>query len=385
MGITLSLRPPPVTGPHAVGATDVMVGLGKEGSFFRLFYPCLPSAEQKHPLWVPHAEYIPGKIASLGFESRAAKYGAWLMMGRSQFPVAWESPFVDGKDRKPLIIFSHGLTSFRTVYSTLCTELASHGFLVAVVEHRDGSAGATYHLDSKPGNDNPQEVWVPFRKVEPGMKEFYLRNYQLHQRATECVRAVRVLENINAGISEPNIIKTDFHLQALKGRIDLDRVAIMGHSFGGGSALLSLIKDDIFRCVVALDAWMFPLEDTAYPKNKKPSLFINNEDFQTASSIQLMRKWNLGCKDSKILTVKGSVHSSPTDFHFLTGLMANKIIGTRGTTDPQTCLEATVISALSFLHKHLDLPDHIEKLENISEKVRAHIIADVPLTTTSKL
>ena len=36
----------------------------------------------------------------------------------------------------PVIMFSHGVAGMRTTYSAICCDLASHGYLVAAIEHR---------------------------------------------------------------------------------------------------------------------------------------------------------------------------------------------------------------------------------------------------------
>ncbi|KAM5181703.1 platelet-activating factor acetylhydrolase 2, cytoplasmic-like [Mantella aurantiaca] len=388
MGSLVSLQLPSASGPQLVGCTDVMVGPGKEGSFFRLFYPCSPAQSHEQPSWLPRPEYLAGLIGVRGWNSKAAQYGASVITGNPQVPVIWNGDFIPGKDKKPLIIFSHGLGGCRTLYSSLCTELASYGFLVAALEHRDGSACATYHFSvESSGNASStlQEFWVPFKNLEPGMKEFYLRNYQVHQRASECVKAVRILQDIDIGRTATNILKPDCNLEFLKGRIDFNRVAIMGHSFGGATSLLSLVKNDIFRCAVVLDAWMFPLEDTCFQHIQKPILFINTETFQTNQSIQKIMRLNSEGAELMYLTVQGCVHSTQTDIAFLSGYLANKIMGPQGTMDPKTCLKISVISSLHFLKKHLDLTINCPKLENLSEEIQADVISDFPVVNTSKL
>ena len=36
----------------------------------------------------------------------------------------------------PVVMFSHGVAGMRTTYSAVCCDLASHGYLVAAIEHR---------------------------------------------------------------------------------------------------------------------------------------------------------------------------------------------------------------------------------------------------------
>ena len=46
----------------------------------------------------------------------------------------------------PVIVFSHGLSSMRTGYTAICCDLASHGYVVAAVEHR--YTKLTYGIES---------------------------------------------------------------------------------------------------------------------------------------------------------------------------------------------------------------------------------------------
>ena len=43
-------------------------------------------------------------------------------------------------EKFPVMVFSHGLGGMRTTYSYICADIASHGWCVAAIEHRDGSA-----------------------------------------------------------------------------------------------------------------------------------------------------------------------------------------------------------------------------------------------------
>lgn len=69
-----------------------------------------------------------------------------LLLGTLQrmwlLPAAPLLPSEDGAQGRPVIVFSHGLAGFRSMYSVPCAELASQGYVVLAVEHCDGSSSA---------------------------------------------------------------------------------------------------------------------------------------------------------------------------------------------------------------------------------------------------
>lgn len=104
----------------------------------------------------------------------------------------------------PLVIFSHGWGLSRLLYTDLMEHLASHGFVVLAVEHTGNTI-----LDAALGAAKMQED-TPALFVH---------------RPDDLVAALDYAEILTAEGGD------------LPGLIDLERVAVMGHSFGGYTAL----------------------------------------------------------------------------------------------------------------------------------------------------
>ena len=162
--------------------------------------------------------------------------------------LCWLTALLKEQQKRPVVVFSHGLAACRTSYSYVCTDLASRGYFVAAVEHGDGS-GCLRTV--KKGKD----AAVEFKYQEllaPGTPEYDIRNKQVKIRATEVSEALNTLEEMNDGnlentwiqdLSEDNL---DSLKRDLKDSMDLDKVAIGGHSFGGATTVLSLASDSRF-------------------------------------------------------------------------------------------------------------------------------------------
>jgi len=358
-------RLPANSGLFTVCCTDIITKCGEDRLLFRLYYPTAEDIQlndTNSASWLISPEYAVGysNVARMNLLKGLIK---WLFFD-SKVNAVWNGPFKlpDQVKKLPVIIFSHGLAAHRTCYSYICTDLASKGVLVAAVEHADKSACATCYLNEEDvdGKSEVQQKWIEYQHVKAGSPDEHTkRNQQIHFRADECSKLLNEMQKINEG--EANYVHCEIDLKPFEGAIDINKCAVMGHSFGGGTAITALAKDERFKVGVGLDSWMFPLDSEIYRKiPPNPFLLINAETFQWAANIANMRKldadvFNIDA-ERFMVTLSGTAHFSQTDFpllfqrHFLM-----KLFGVAGSTDPLTAIRLNNQLAFGFLGKHLGL------------------------------
>ncbi|TNM95196.1 platelet-activating factor acetylhydrolase isoform X1 [Takifugu flavidus] len=390
-GSSNQLGIPPGKGPEAVGCTDVMMDHTAQGSFFRLYYPCQEPEGAEKPDWIPCREYFNGLADFMKINRTLSERILNYLYGSFKIPACLDAPFKQS-GKYPVVIFSHGLGAFRTLYSAICIELASQGFIVASVEHRDKSASATYYFHQKsqleqaaskqssPGPESLVKEWLYYTPVQQEDNEFSVRNKQVNQRADECILALEKLTQLNSGSPLQNVLQTKFDMSALENSMDLCRIAIVGHSFGGATVVKALSKEERFKCGIALDAWMFPLEDETFPRVKQPLFFINSEKFQWAGNISRMRKLDSPVAQRKMITIRGTVHQSFPDFTFLTGHWIGKLMKLKGEIDPEVAIDLSNQATLAFLQRHLRLDRNFDQWDPLIDGQDENLIKGTNIT-----
>ncbi|KAK8872605.1 Platelet-activating factor acetylhydrolase [Apiospora arundinis] len=240
----------------------------------------------------------------------------------------------DGGNAKtpfPVVFFSHGLGGTRTVCSAICGELASSGYVVVAMEHRDGSCARTFVNMAAPPADAPGTTKTatgeepglepPLRiKKKKGGDDYYVVDYlfpegntwdtapnndrgvdvamrsaQLDMRLAEIRETHRVVGLLNEGrgdeVARVNLRRKGnrgsssrgldgIDWAAWKGRLRLDRdVTAMGHSFGGTTTIRLLRHPGPhFAWVgqgILLDTWGMPILDDE--KDKKAEEVTDTE------------------------------------------------------------------------------------------------------------
>lgn len=307
----------------------------------RIFYP---SARSAAPLsCVERLSYLHHGNHLMRGMSIFTRLPAWIFNNmRNAFLSAVEDAPVatppDGAAGWPVAIFSHGLGGSLEMYSHVNQQLASSGHLVVVVNHCDGSASVAspkrgtiqyYHQISQEVRDNINGAGFRFR------------NAQLKQRIRE-VRAV--------------LDEVERETQAGHGafeQADMSSVSVIGHSFGGATALSVAHVDERVKRAVLLDAWMEPLDESVRDGvgARVPVLHLMSEHFLNwRPNLDSMKQHAKGCThDETLLTVLlGSRHNNFSDIPIFAPAV-NRWMKSAGRIDPLYALQAIGQLSAAFL------------------------------------
>lgn len=149
----------------------------------------------------------------------------------------------------PVIIFSHGGGVVAQQYTYMLEELASHGFIVVGINHPYNAATVRY-----PDGRVIKSMYREKARDAKGKAELLELNVQ------DVRFALNKIEELVAS-------KDIFWSHA-----DLNKIGIMGHSFGGRTATKVIRQDPRFKCGVNMDGGA-QNEDIAEPLSK-PFIFM---------------------------------------------------------------------------------------------------------------
>ena len=196
----------------------------------------------------------------------------------------------------PLVVLSPGFTNPRSALTALAEDLASHGYVVAGIDHTYESF-ATAFPDGR--------VTTCLARQAPRRGPGFWEKVAAGRAADACF----VLgELTGAHPAWPG-----------GGLIDPSRMAMAGHSAGGAAAIAAMLADSRIRAGIDMDgATVVPIPDHGLPR---PFLFLGKQSNYTPGSGGAVTTWE---RDWKLLTgwkrwllVTGAVHASFTDLALL--------------------------------------------------------------------
>ncbi|WP_431964001.1 alpha/beta hydrolase family protein [Nocardia sp. bgisy134] len=263
---------PAPSGPYPVGTET-----------FRWVDPDRPEAATDDPAdrrnviaqaWYPAAEptgsgsrYLDG----LGkLPRRVSQIPSFLMRGYDRIDTHADdrASLARDRDRWPVVLFSPGYGAPRAFHTGLVADLASRGFVVlavdhpyeaAVVELADGRLATA--VDDFPADDAAGERYMSVRQAV---------------RAADLRFVLDRLER--PGALGPR----------LSGHLDTERIAVIGHSFGGAAAAAAAADDDRIRAAANIDGTLYG--DLPNRTLRQPFLLLESEHDETGHSERFLER-----------------------------------------------------------------------------------------------
>jgi dienelactone hydrolase len=291
---------PEPTGPCPVGTTSLWLtdvsrpdpwaaGVSARELMVSLWYPAAPSGGRR-------ARYMTPAESGLQLTSRGVTGVPQDLLSTVRISAVSDATPAGRQGALPLVVLSPGFTNSRSVLTALAEDLASHGYVVAGIDHTYESF-ATAFPDGRVTTCRARET----RRRGTGFWEKVVAG-----RAADVCFVLGELTGTHP--AWPGA-----------GLIDPSRMAMAGHSAGGAAAIAAMLADSRIRAGIDMDgATVAPMPDEGL---SRPFLFLGKQSNYTPGSGGAVTTWE---RDWKLLTgwkrwllVAGTVHASFTDLALL--------------------------------------------------------------------
>lgn len=257
----------------------------------------------------------------------------------------------------PLVVFSHGGISDRSSNESLYRELASHGYVVAAIDH-------TYHAISTTDVDGSTI------RINSG----YMRDLQAEDAKTDKEGSYALYQEW-MGVRTGDISFVIDQIQAEAANInaalpyrlvDTRKIGVMGHSLGGSATLaMGRIRDDVGAVIALESPFMydivgvkgnaFVLTDEVYPV---PVLNVYSD-----SAWSHVAEWPQYARNHELLSdtggtafnvhIRGVGHFTLTDLALASPLLTRMLNGFSAEADTAYCLRTINRVSLAFFDAYL--------------------------------
>jgi penicillin G amidase len=292
------------------------------------------------------------------------------------------APVAETETEYPVLLFSHGLGALPEIYTTQAEALASEGYVVVSINHTYDSSISVFD----DGRVIPQDAALTELTTGvtdlTGTEVFELLAEAVDIRTEDARFVLDELGDINAG---------DDPLGLFSGKLDLDKVGILGHSLGGTTAAETLALDERFLAGINQDGGLFGRNADA--SLTQPFMFINADRTNALQEdlpfFELQQAFLANLRgDGYDLSIAETEHNSFTDLPFLisslvdAGIPLDEIAGLTNFVEgsaiaPERALNITNDYTTAFFNRYLQ--DRDSSLLN--ERVTKY--PDVELTAYS--
>jgi predicted dienelactone hydrolase len=307
---------PQLTGSYAVGRINYdLLDPSRQEPFINnphaqrkimvtIYYPADPPANAQP------APYVEGKMADL-LASKAHLPAVAIQLIHAH---AFEHvPIAQGGF--PVVLFSPGIGTPPAEYTSTVEDVASHGYIVAVIYHTY-SVPFTIFADGRVALIN--DAGIRSENEPTGTSD---------AQTNQDRNAIGSVWVADARFTLDQLTKLNINDKLLKGHLNLAEVGMYGHSFGGATAAEVCREDTRFKACLNMDGTAFTMTNSS--QITQPFMWMASDYSQVTDSqlqqVQLTRRefnakmqqrnkeretFVQSLKQGYVLVLKGSTHST---------------------------------------------------------------------------
>lgn len=292
---------PEPTGTQPVGTTSIYL---KDTSRPDPWVAAVKARELMVSLWYPAkkpgartAPYMTPKESELILKGEDIPGVPYDALSKTRTHAYTDARPAGRKGGLPLVVLSPGFTEPRSSLTGLAEDLASHGYVVAAIEHTYESLATTF----------PDGRVVTCVACDADKEEGFGQK-MMNGRAAD----------VSFVLDELTGKRPQAKAAAL---IDPDRIVMAGHSAGGASALAAMAKDSRIKGGIDMDGTTL----AKLPEGglARPFMFLGTQRMHSpgGKDVSWDRDWKLLTGWRRWLTVAGAEHASFAD----TGLLVEQL------------------------------------------------------------
>lgn len=253
------------------------------------------------------------------------------------------APMAASQSAYPVLILQPGLGPAVPDYTVYAENLASHGYVVVGVNETD-SSNLVVFADGQVARATAKGT-IPDNATAAtaGSK----LNVIGRVWTDDAIFVMNKLQGINADASS-----------MFYRRLDLTRIGLFGHSFGGATAIAVCQRDT--RCKAGADLDGTPIGDTMGTPVPRPFLFLSEEYPQGCPADencrQLLQAYQRASGPAYFISIAGSKHFNFSDvaLHFTTlGRFVVQQMGVIGSISPEQGLAVSNAYLVAFFDRYL--------------------------------
>ncbi|MEI5914221.1 alpha/beta hydrolase family protein [Bacillus sp. GX] len=204
----------------------------------------------------------------------------------------------DSENHYPILLFSHGFNGFRNQNTFEVEELASQGYIVLSIDHTFDTAATVF----------------------PDGRVAYVQPFNLTDDAGDS--HIKLWEeDVTFVLNQIEKLNQNDETGFFTGRLDISRIGMFGHSYGGATAAQILAKDSRVKAAINMDGALY---GEILPESGigKPFLLMSAVEPDEADSDKVTERYERGLAGGGMsMVIPHTDHTSFTDLHLFSPLL----------------------------------------------------------------